>query len=483
MSTVPHVTPDLSQLSQGASFRMETLRHLRQICRPGDYMCSLDVRHAYLHFALHPAYRQLHRFCALDPANPNDSSGTYFEFSSMTFGLSSSPLLYTRLNRAVASFLRRTYGIRFVFYLDDWCILGRSADECRRHTAVVACCLQQLGFVLHRSKSQLLLVQHGPEFLGMCPDFRPDQMVVRLPARKRRDIRRSCSSLLSSPPSSRFSSRELSRVLGKLIAARDAVQHAMLRARSLQRLQQQALASRGWDTPCVQLSCEARADLQWWLATCSNPTACQIKLLDHEVTLDHDASPWGWGAFLHDQPAGGLFSPLECRRSQNAREMTGLCHAIRSFETELTGKCVLVQTDNTTIKAYVSREGGRSRNLSRMMEGLLRWCGERSISLQACHLPGKLNERADAISRRCVSRNETSLHPRYVQQLQHRFGPITCDLFAGRHNRLCPRFFSAHHDFEAAGTDAFLNHAPLDPQDLPEVLLARGLSISISSRP
>eukprot|EP01050_Picozoa_sp_SAG11_P028710 SAG11_NODE_7783_length_1096_cov_4.895687_1_plen_153_part_00 len=28
-----------------------------------------------------------------------------------------------------------------------------------------------------------------------------------------------------------------------------------------------------------------------------------------------------------------------------------------------------------------------------------------------------------------------------------------------------------------------LNHAPLDPQDLPEVLLARGLSISISSRP
>eukprot|EP01050_Picozoa_sp_SAG11_P012085 SAG11_NODE_1321_length_5207_cov_66.406617_5_plen_123_part_00 len=28
-----------------------------------------------------------------------------------------------------------------------------------------------------------------------------------------------------------------------------------------------------------------------------------------------------------------------------------------------------------------------------------------------------------------------------------------------------------------------VNHAPLDPQDLPEVPLARGLSISISSRP
>eukprot|EP01050_Picozoa_sp_SAG11_P029022 SAG11_NODE_8000_length_1071_cov_6.480453_1_plen_159_part_00 len=28
-----------------------------------------------------------------------------------------------------------------------------------------------------------------------------------------------------------------------------------------------------------------------------------------------------------------------------------------------------------------------------------------------------------------------------------------------------------------------VNHAPLDPRDLPEVLLARGLSISVSSRP
>eukprot|EP01050_Picozoa_sp_SAG11_P069360 SAG11_NODE_50521_length_113_cov_122.928571_1_plen_27_part_10 len=27
-----------------------------------------------------------------------------------------------------------------------------------------------------------------------------------------------------------------------------------------------------------------------------------------------------------------------------------------------------------------------------------------------------------------------------------------------------------------------MHHAPLDPRDLPEVLLARGLSISVSSR-
>ena len=436
------------------SFRMETLRHLKSICRPSDYMCSLDVRHAYLHFPLHPAYRQLHRFAAPDP-NSADSSAGFFEFNSMTFGLSSSPLLYTRLMRPIAALLRQQYGIRFVFYLDDWCILGRDADECARHTAIVARCLQQLGFLLHEDKCQLTPVQHGPEFLGMCPDLRPSQMVIRLPARKRRDIRRACARLLSSPPSALFSSRQLSRVLGKMVAARDAVQHGMLRARSLQRLQQTALATSGWDLPSAALSLEARADLTWWVETCSCPTACQIKLMEHEVTLDHDASPWGWGAFLADQPAGGLFTPIEARRSQNARELTGLVYSLKAFETELTGKCVLVQTDNTTVMTYVNREGGRSRLLSRTMEDLLKWCAERSISLRACHLPGKLNDRADAISRRTVDRSECSLHPRYVRQVEQHFGPLTCDLFAGRHNSLCPRFFSPMKDFEAAATDAF----------------------------
>jgi hypothetical protein len=157
--------------------------------------------------------------------------------------------------------LRKRYGVRFVYYLDDWCILGRDAEECSRHTALVACCLQRLGFVLHSKKCELIPKQHGPEFLGMSPDFRSAHMVMRLPKRKRHDIRRGCSSLLSAPSSRLFSSRQLSRLLGKLVAAREGVKHAMLRARSLQRLQQSALTATGWDTPSVDISSEARIDL------------------------------------------------------------------------------------------------------------------------------------------------------------------------------------------------------------------------------
>jgi hypothetical protein len=70
-------------------------------------------------------------------------------------------------------------------------------------------------------------------------------------------------------------------------------------------------------------------------------------------------------------------------------------------------------------------------------------------------LPGKLNERADIISRRRVERSETSLNPDLLPDLEALHGPITCDLFAGRHNRLAERFFSPTPDFAAVATDAF----------------------------
>ena len=77
------------------------------------------------------------------------------------------------------------------------------------------------------------------------------------------------------------------------------------------------------------------------------------------------------------------------------------------------------------------------------------------LAVHAVHLPGKLNERADIISRRRVERSETSLNPDLLPDLEALHGPITCDLFAGRHNRLAERFFSPTQDFASAATDAF----------------------------
>jgi hypothetical protein len=179
-------------------------------------------------------------------------------------------------------------------------------------------------------------------------DLRPEHMVLRLTRTKRHSYRRSVQRLLSSP-SSLWSARSLAQTLGKLVSARKAVEGAMYRCRSLQRVQTEALGRGGWDRPCQMLTPECLSDLQWWATTLSEPTL---------------------GAYWQNQPAGGLFTAVEARHSQNAREMIGVVMAMKSFEKTLTGKCVLIQSDNTTVVCYIKRNGGRPCSL-----GWPRTCG------------------------------------------------------------------------------------------------------------
>eukprot|EP01050_Picozoa_sp_SAG11_P009339 SAG11_NODE_870_length_6811_cov_36.099508_2_plen_348_part_00 len=240
-----------------------------------------------------------------------------------------------------------------------------------------------------------------------------------------------------------------------MVASREAVNGAMVRCRSIQRQLKQALQYHPWDAPCVHLSQESRSDLQWWVETVSAPTACEMKMLHHEVVIDVDSSPWAWGAFCQDVPAGGLFTIPECRRSQNAREMTGLVYAVQHFLPRLRGKCCLVQTDNTTVMCYVNRQGGRSSLLSRVSEALWKLCNQHGVTLRCVHIAGKQNVRADRVSRIRVDRGESQLNPRYLPWLDKLWGRHTVDVFAGRHNRLVDRYFSIRPEPEAAATDAF----------------------------
>eukprot|EP01052_Picozoa_sp_SAG31_P002702 SAG31_NODE_97_length_25714_cov_19.477142_6_plen_430_part_00 len=184
----------LNQYVRSPHFKMETLQTFKAICQPGDWMTSIDLRHAYLHTPLHPAYRQTHRFRQLDP---DTDRPTTFQFRAMTFGLNCAPRVFTRLVRPVAALLRQRYGIRLCVYLDDVAILGRSRAECSRHTAVVAAAFRSLGLLLNQSKSELEPVQHGRKFLGLEPDLRAHCMVLRLPQAKRHAMQRSCRQLLS----------------------------------------------------------------------------------------------------------------------------------------------------------------------------------------------------------------------------------------------------------------------------------------------
>ena len=108
---------DLSRLNGWvalSSFHMETAQSVLQSLRPRDWMVSFHLQDAYLQVPVHPASRRYLRFCMKDAV---------FQFTTLCFGLSSAPQVFTRVMAPISSIMHR-HGFRLLRYLDDWLVLG-----------------------------------------------------------------------------------------------------------------------------------------------------------------------------------------------------------------------------------------------------------------------------------------------------------------------------------------------------------------------
>jgi hypothetical protein len=440
-----------NQWVKAQSFRMDSLRTLRDLAMPGDWMVKLDLASAYLVVPIHPHARPAFRFKTL---------GQSWQFRTLCFGLRSAPRVFTRLLRPVFALLRRE-GIRLLSFIDDVCVLASSPAEAVRHGQRVVELLLQLGFLVHLTKTDLVPKQADGEFLGAQVDLRPEVMCFRLPGGKRRDLRRVCRRLLENARKP-VSARDLSRVLGRMVAARLMVRDAALHSRGLERDQKQALRRSGkvWDSRCWQLSEEAILNLVWWIDVLSRPTACAMSLVESEMSIDTDASPWGFGGFLESMCTGGFWVAAERNSSQNMRELMAVDLTLRTFVSYLRGRSVLVQTDSMVVCAYLNRSGGKFPVLSRAAETILRWASSERISLRCTHLRGILNTRADIRSRW----GETSAEWVLDQAVYDRIVSLSCaqppvvDLFAARHSAKCAVYYSLQREPESAAVNSL--HQP-----------------------
>jgi hypothetical protein len=87
----------LNQYIESIYFKMDSLRTLRDMASPGDYMVKLDLRHAYLVVPIHPHARPAFRFRA----------GGDWQFRTLCFGVRSAPRVFTRLLKPVFAKLRQ----------------------------------------------------------------------------------------------------------------------------------------------------------------------------------------------------------------------------------------------------------------------------------------------------------------------------------------------------------------------------------------
>lgn len=139
----------------------------------------------------------------------------------------------------------------------------------------------------------------------------------------------------------------------------------------------------------------------------------------------------------------------------NCLEMKAALLALQTFASAKQNIHILLLLDNSSAIAYINHKGGtHSKVLSDLALEIWEWRLTCRITIHAEHILGVYNTVADAESRKRFEPSDWKLHEGVFDQLQKVWGPYNVDLFAARHNRQLPHYFSFRPDPEVEAVDA-----------------------------
>ena len=97
------------------------------------------------------------------------------------------------------------------------------------------------------------------------------------------------------------------------------------------------------------------------------------------------ASKEGWDAHLNEHTARGTWSLPESKLHINYLELKAVFLALKEFKDLCLSNIVLVATDNTTVVAYINKEGGGVKlgPLCALLWRILTWFTRRQVTLKA----------------------------------------------------------------------------------------------------
>ncbi len=132
--------------------------------------------------------------------------------------------------------------------------------------------------------------------------------------------------------------------------------------------------------------------------------------------------------------------------------MLAVCQACQFFLPDIWGHHVLIRSDRRSVVSYLNHEGGLvSKRLCTLANDLLVWAQNNLRSLKMTHVPGKMNQGAEILSRNNVSSEEWTFHPLSVKRICEIFRRAQVDLFASKDNSHCPIFLGARMEHGCPG--------------------------------
>lgn len=136
---------------------MQFFRSILGCIREGDLLITVDLKEAYLHVPIHPAYHKLLSFTY---------ASRHFHFPAMPFSLSSAPRTFTKLLVTVAATVCLV-PVCILCYLDDILILSSTRAQAIKDLETISHILQSHGFSFELGKeSSVTYHLHIPSWGG-----------------------------------------------------------------------------------------------------------------------------------------------------------------------------------------------------------------------------------------------------------------------------------------------------------------------------
>ncbi len=211
----------------------------------------------------------------------------------------------------------------------------------------------------------------------------------------------------------------------------------------------------------VRVTSEAVLALRQWRHPTFLVQGVPIGVVRVRQVVTTDASLTSWGGIHEGRIVNGRWGQHLTNLHINYLEMLAVFLTLKHFLPFLKGHHVLVRTDNTTVVAYINRQGAlRSLPLHMLARKLILWSNANLLSLRATHVQGVMNKGADLLSRGNPLYGEWKLNWEVVEQIWGIYGRVTVDLFASHDNAQCPLFFSLKDQSTPLGIDALAHEWP-----------------------
>ena len=294
-------------------FKMDSLTNIIRLMGEGCYMASIDIKDAYLSFAINSHDQKCLCF---------QWEGQLYQFTCLPNGLSSAPRKFTKLLKVPLSQLHKQGHIS-LGHLDVFYLQGKSFQQCLENIVDTVILFSRLGVVVHPVKSGFI-----PSQIITILRFTLNtlNMTVRLTDEKVKSLIQACQTLLDNRSSS---IREVARIIGKIVSSFPGTSYGPLYYRYLESDKTSALKhNKGNFDASITLSNPAKAELNWWIGNIANEQN-YISRDPPTLQITSDASLSGWGG--GGMPRHFNWGAMDICRGETTHQLFGAICVIFRF--------------------------------------------------------------------------------------------------------------------------------------------------------